>query len=93
SGLIKAYKTATIEALKKELIITKKVLDIYEVYFVYDQMNEVMKILKEDSINQLDQHFDLKCMVKFSVRKKYTNDIYDRFSKIKNLKIKYLQTI
>ena len=85
SGLIKAYKTATMEALKEELIITKKVRDIYEVFFDYDQMNEVMKILKEDNINQLDQRFDLKCMVKFSVRKKLTNDIYDRFSKIKNL--------
>ncbi len=93
SGLIKAYKTATIEALKKELIITKKVLDVYEVFFDYDQMNEVMKILKEDSIIQLEHRFDLKCMVKFSIRKKYTNDIYDRFSKIKNLRIKYLQTM
>ena len=93
SGLIQAYKTATMEALKEELFITKKVWDVYEVYFDYDQMNEVMKILKENSLNQLDQHFDLKCMVKFSVRKKYTNDIYERFKTIKNLKINYLQTI
>ena len=93
SGLIKAYKTATIEALQKELFITKKVLDVYEINFEYDQMNDVMKILKEDAINQLDQRFDLKCMVKFSVRKKLTNDIYERLSKIKNLRIKYLQTI
>ena len=93
SGLIKAYKAATIDALKKELIITKKVSDVYMVYFDYDQMDEVMKILKEDNINQLEHRFDLKCIVKFSVRKKYTNDIYNRFSRIKNLKIKYLQTI
>ena len=93
SGLIKAYKSATIEALKEELFITKKVFDVYEANFDYDQMNEVMKILKEDIINQLDQCFDLKCMVKFSVRKKYTNDVYDRFRKIKNLSIKYLHTI
>lgn len=93
SGLIKAYKTATIEALKEEFFITKKVWDIYEVNFDYLQMNEVMKILKEEGINQLDQRFDLECMVKFSVRKKFTNDIYDRFSKIKNLRITYLRTI
>jgi len=93
SGLIKAYKTATIEALKEEIFITKKVWDVYKVYFDYPQMNDVMKILKEDGINQLDQRFDLECMVKFSVRKKFTNKIYDRFSKIKNLRIKYLQTI
>lgn len=93
SGLIKAYKTATIEALNQELFITKKVLDVYEINFEYDQMNDVMKILKEDTINQLDQRFDLKCMVKFSVRKKLTNDVYERLSKIKNLRIKYLQRI
>jgi len=92
-GLIKAYKTATAEALKEQLFIVRKVLDVYEINFDYDQMNDVMKILKEENINQLDQRFDLKCMVKFSVRKKFTNDIYDRLNKIKNLKIKYLQTI
>lgn len=92
-GLIRAYKSATIEALNEEFFITKKVWDIYEVHFNYDQMNDVMKILKEDGINQLDQQFDLECMIKFSVRKKFTNDIYDRFNKIKNLRIKYLQTI
>lgn len=92
-GLIKAYKSATAEALNKELFITKKVLDVYEINFEYEQMNDVMKILKEDNINQLDQLFDLKCMVKFSIRKKFTNDIYDRLDKIKNLRIKYLQTI
>jgi uncharacterized YigZ family protein len=93
SGLIKAYKSATIEALNEEFFITKKVWDVYEVHFNYDQMNDVMKILKEDGLKQLDQQFDLECMIKFSVRKKITNDIYDRFNKIKNLRIKYLQTI
>jgi len=92
-GLIKAYKTATAEALNEGFFITKKVLDIYEINFEYDQMNDVMKILKEDNINQIDHRFDLKCMVKFSIRKKFTNDVYDRLDKIKNLRIKYLQTI
>ncbi len=92
-GLIKAYKTATIDALREEIFITKKVWDVYEIKFNYDQMNEVMKILKEDNINQIDQRFDLECMVKFSVRKKFTNEVYDRFNNIKNLSIKYLQTI
>lgn len=93
SGLIRAYKSATIEALNEEFFITKKVWDVYEVHFNYDQMNDVMKILKEDGLKQLDQQFDLVCMIKFSVRKKFTNDIYDRFNKIKDLRIKYLQTI
>lgn len=93
SGLIRAYKTATIEALNENSFVEKKVLDVYQVNFDYEQMNDVMKILKEDEINQIDQLFDLKCMVKFSVRKKYTNDVYERFRNIKNLEIKYLQTI
>lgn len=93
SGLIRAYKTATIEALNENSVVEKKVQDVYQVNFDYEQMNDVMKILKEDIINQIDQLFDLKCMVKFSVRKKYTNDVYERFRNIKNLEIKYLQTI
>jgi uncharacterized YigZ family protein len=92
SGLIKAYKSATSDALNHELFVVKIVKDVYEVRFEYRSMNTVMKILKDEDLHIIDQLFDLKCMVKFEVRKNRSNKIYDRFTRIKDLKIKYLHT-
>ncbi|HEY5327384.1 MAG TPA: YigZ family protein, partial [Mucilaginibacter sp.] len=49
-GLINAYKSATEEALKQAKIIEKTVNDIYTIKFDYLQMNDIMKIIKDDEI-------------------------------------------
>jgi len=92
SGLINAYKTASIEALNNAQIITKTIEDIYQVNFGYESMNDVMKIIKEENINQIFHSFDLKCMIKISIRKKKSEKVVERFKKIKDLKLNYLQT-
>ena len=92
SGLINAYKTATKEALENAEIITKTIQDIYQVNFEYESMNDVMKIIKEENVNQIFHSFDLNCIIKFSVRKNNSDKLVERFSKIKNLIINYLHT-
>jgi len=92
SGLINAYKTATKEALEKANIITKTINDIYDIEFEYDDTNSVMRILKEEGLKPYEQIYEEKCMLKIEVRKKSTDRVYERFSKINNLKIKYLYT-
>ena len=93
SGLINAYKTAAKEALENSVILTKNIYDIYRIEFEYEGMNEVMKIIKEFNLNMLTQIFELNCMVKIEVPIKISKHVFERFSKIKNLRIKYLQTI
>jgi putative IMPACT (imprinted ancient) family translation regulator len=93
SGLINAYKTATKDALEGAKIVTKTINDIYEVDFKYDRMNNVMRIVKDEGLHMLDQRFEMDCSIKFEVRKKFSQAIYDKFTKINNLKIKYLYTI
>jgi uncharacterized YigZ family protein len=92
SGLINAYKTATKDALENAKVITKTINDIYEVDFKYERMNNVMKIIKDENLNMFESRFEMDCSIKFEVRKKYSQTIYDKFSKINNLKIKYLYT-
>ncbi len=92
SGLINAYKTAAREALEKATILTKTINDIYEVTFEYDDTNSVMRILKDEGLKPYEQIYEEKCMLKFEVRKKSSDRVYDRFNKINNLKIKYLYT-
>ncbi|NOX48310.1 MAG: YigZ family protein [Chlorobi bacterium] len=92
SGLINAYKTATKDALENTRIVTKTIKDIYGVDFKYERMNNVMKIIKDENLNMLESRFEMDCSIKFEVRKKCSQAIYEKFSKINNLKIKYLYT-
>lgn len=93
SGLINAYKTASKDALESAKIITKTIKDIYQVEYKYELMNNVMKIIKDDDLKILDQRFEMDCLIKFAVRKKFSQLTYEKFHKINNLNITYLYTI
>ncbi len=92
-GLINAYKTASLEAIKNSDIIDKTVNDIYEVQFEYLKMNEVMKLVKEENLFVLAQNFNIDCTLKFEIRKTHLNQILNKFDKIENVKLTYLCTI
>lgn len=92
-GLINAYKTAAVESIKASSIITKTINDIYEVQFDYLQMNDVMKLVKDETLLVLAQNFDTHCRLKFEIRKAQLNIVLAKFDKIEGVKLKYLQTI
>ena len=93
SGLINAYKTAAQDALKNTEIVTLKIYDVYEIIYPYSMMNDVMKIIKEENIEQLSSSFELECKISFQVAKNFSNKIYEKFLRIERLKINYLKTI
>lgn len=92
-GLINAYKSATKDALDKAQINTLYVKDVYQVTFQYPDMNIVMKILKDEELEQFDQDFGIDCKLKFSVRKLESDRVFEKFRKIHTLSIKYEKTI
>lgn len=92
-GLINAYKSAASEALKEAIIIKKTVNDIYLAEFDYLYMNDVMRLIKEEQINILEQHFDNTCSVTLEIRKAQLNTVLGKLDKIEGLKVKYLYTI
>lgn len=92
-GLINAYKSATESALAEAKIIEKTVNDIYTIAFDYLQMNEVMRIVKDDSLQLLEQAFDNSCSIKVSVRKMQVNQVISKLQKLTSVKIKYEYSI
>ncbi|MNK17160.1 IMPACT family member YigZ [compost metagenome] len=92
-GLINAYKTATVEALTVAEIVTKTVNDVYELEFDYLMMNDVMRVVKEEQLNILNQNFDTYCKLTFEVRKANLNMVMGKFDKIEGLKTVYLGTV
>ncbi|HAN18232.1 MAG TPA: YigZ family protein [Bacteroidales bacterium] len=92
SGLIHAYKTAAEEALKSAEIIKKILLDYYQLKFEYPAMNEIMRILKEENIEQIDQKFDLSCSITIRFRKADTEKVLSKFDRVEKLKIEFVET-
>jgi uncharacterized YigZ family protein len=93
SGLINAYKLAALDSIQNATIIEKTVDEVYELKFDYLQMNDVMKIIKDEHLQILHQNFELNGELSFSVRKSNSIKVYDMFSKISNLEIKFIKEI
>lgn len=88
-GLINAYKSATELALNETVIIEKTVNDVYDIAFDYLQMNDVMRIIKEDDLGILEQQFDNSCIIKVSIRKMQVNQELAKLQKLSSVKVKY----
>lgn len=67
-GLIKAYKSATAEAIASAKIVEKIASEGFEISFPYEQMNSVMKTLKDFDIAPKGQKFDNQCSMEVRVR-------------------------
>ena len=88
-GLINAYKTSAELALNEAKVIEKTVNDIYTITFDYLQMNDVMRLIKEDNLQVLEQQFDNGCRVKVSIRKMQVNQTLDKLQKLTSVKVKF----
>ena len=90
-GLINAYRSAAADALENNKTIEKIVGKLYRVEFSYEGMNDVMRIVKEESLEIRDQQFDLHCVAKIWVRKNKHILVEERLKKVTNLKLKFLE--
>ena len=92
SGLINAYKSAAKDALSQAEVIEKTVNEVYKLEFPYEEMNDVMRIIKEEDIQILDNQYDEACMITYSIRKNEADRIKFRFMKTNVNQITYLLT-
>lgn len=92
-GLITAYRQAAAEAIANSVIVERTVNEIYELKFGYLQMNEVMKVMKDEKLEQLSQDFQLDCKLSFRVRKSNSVKVYDLFKKMNGIEITYLRSV
>ena len=91
-GLINAYKTASQEAIAAATIIQQTVNDVYRLSFDYLQMNAVMKLIKDEDLQPLNQQFDNNCTLEISVRKSQLNHVLGKLDKLEGITCTYLNT-
>jgi uncharacterized YigZ family protein len=90
SGLINAYRSAAKSAINNGEIVERFILDFYKISFPYPALNDVMKIIKDEEINQSAQKFELECFISINFRRSKGEKILGRFSRIEGLKYKLI---
>ncbi|MVN91309.1 IMPACT family protein [Mucilaginibacter aquatilis] len=91
-GLINAYKTAAEMGLSAAGIVENVINDVYQIEFDYLQMNDIMKIIKEEGTTIIEQESDNRCIYKIAVRKMKVNQTIARFNSINKVKVDYLHS-
>lgn len=86
SGLIRAYKSAAGDALKKAKIINKTVQSFYEIQFEYPMMNEVEKMMHDFDIRPYDKKFGKNCIFRLGIRKTKEEKMVEHLTRISELK-------
>lgn len=86
SGLIVAYRTATSQALAEATVIEKTVDDEVTVAFEYPFMNDVMRIVKEESPEIMEQSYDMDCIMTLRIRKSQMPRLRSRLEKVETLR-------
>lgn len=87
SGLIVAYKAAAAEAISNATIIEKTVDDDVTVVFEYPFMNDIMRIVKEDEPEILEQLYDMDCLMKLRIRRSMMPKLRARLEKVETARI------
>ena len=87
SGLIVAYKAAAAEAIANATIIEKTGDDEIAVAFEYPFMNDVMRIVKEEEPEILEQSYDMDCLMKLRIRRSMMGKLRARLEKVETARI------
>ena len=88
-GLIRSYKTATINAIENADIITKTIKEKCVVFFEPKYMNDVMRLIKKNHLEIIQTGFEKDCSITFLVERNRSDDILELFKKNHHLRIEY----
>jgi uncharacterized YigZ family protein len=86
-GLMQAYKSASQDAIKNTKIVTQYVYASYHLLFRYEDINQVMKVLKDLDLEQWDQKFEMECELKVKIRKSEVKNLLTAFRQDSSVRI------
>lgn len=86
-GLIVAYRTAAAMALDEAETVEKTVDETVTVAFEYPFMNDVMRIVKEESPEIVEQSYDMDCLMTLRIRRSMMAGLRARLEKVETARI------
>jgi uncharacterized YigZ family protein len=87
SGLIRAYKQATFDALENAKIVEQILTQKLTIRFAYPAMNQVMKLIKDQDLKILSQGYEDENSMQIEVRNRLMELVIEKLAKIDGLKI------
>jgi putative IMPACT (imprinted ancient) family translation regulator len=87
-GLINAYKTATALALQLSPIIKKPIEIAYELHFDYQQMNEVMMLVKHYNCSVVEQSAQLFVQLQIGIPKNRLDEVLEKLGELRDVTVK-----
>ena len=91
NGLIHAYKQAASEAINHAEILESYVLEEYEMTFAIEDMNMVMRLLKEHETKIVSNTYDESHTIVFRIRKSKVQELEKDLKALYRVKMKYIQ--
>ncbi|WP_179339112.1 IMPACT family protein [Winogradskyella ludwigii] len=89
-GLINAYRTGAQLVLETSKIIEKTINIAFQLKFEYKNMSKVMRFLKENNVEIINQKLEHNCLLEISVRKSNSSKVFESFSQFFGVEIKEL---
>ena len=80
SGLIAAYREAARLALEDAGIVECHKMNQFRIVFAYEEMNGIMKIIKNENIEILERQFDNLCSMSLRIREDDFERVVDQLS-------------
>ena len=81
-GLIAAYRLSAQLALEASEIIEKTINVHYTLKFGYQDMNRVMRVIKEKNLEVVSQKMEMDCEIVVATRKKNAPSVLDAFESL-----------
>lgn len=86
-GLVVAYREATVDALNNTTVYTKIVEQALTIQCAYPQLNEVMKIIKDNNLTIISQTLEISCSLKVQIRLSNFETITERLKQVHGLQV------
>ena len=86
-GLVVAYRAAAAAALAEGEVVERTVDEVFSIRFPYPQMNEVMRIVREEGPDILSQGYDNACLMTLRIRRSGLTRLQARLAKVDALQM------
>ena len=88
NGLINAYRGAAMDAMQHAQLQQCYPMQAYSASFAADQMNTVMRVLRQYTAQIVQQDYHTEFVLTFRVRKQQSRELEEEFSKLYTIELK-----
>lgn len=86
-GLIQAYREATRMSLQQSKVVEREVVLSFLLTFEYKDMDQVMRLVKEQQLDIVSQEMDTSVRLKLQVAKAKEEDFTERVGSLRGVKV------